>query len=86
MAPTKMTTRRGKNLGSFTVEEEIGRGGMGVVLLARQHNLERPAVLKKIRSDLNEFPELAEKFRMRTPDEKFKRHGQAIAAASLPAL
>jgi hypothetical protein len=33
-----------------------------------------------------EFPELAEKVRLHTPDEKDKRHGQAIAAASLPAL
>ena len=32
----------------------------------------------------DEFPELAEKIRLRTPDEKDKRHGQAIAAASLP--
>jgi len=31
-----------------------------------------------------EFPELAERTRMITPDETFKRHGQAIAAASLP--
>jgi predicted NBD/HSP70 family sugar kinase len=34
----------------------------------------------------NEFPELADKIRLRTPDEKSKRHGQATAAASLPAL
>jgi predicted NBD/HSP70 family sugar kinase len=33
-----------------------------------------------------EFPELAGRVRMTTPDEKEKRHGQAIAAASLPAL
>lgn len=33
----------------------------------------------------DEFPELADRIRMQTPDEKFKRHGQAIAAASLPA-
>ncbi len=32
-----------------------------------------------------EFPSLAETVRLRTPDEKDKRHGQAIAAASLPA-
>jgi predicted NBD/HSP70 family sugar kinase len=32
----------------------------------------------------DEFPALAEKIRLRTPDEKAKRHGQAIAAASLP--
>lgn len=33
-----------------------------------------------------EFPELAGRVRMTTPDEKFKRHGQAIAAASLPSI
>ena len=32
----------------------------------------------------DEFPALAERIRLRTPDEKDKRHGQAIAAASLP--
>lgn len=33
-----------------------------------------------------EFPELHEKISLRTPGEKEKRHGQSIAAASLPAL
>ena len=33
-----------------------------------------------------EFPELATHIKLRTPDEKDKRHGQAVAAASLPAL
>lgn len=33
-----------------------------------------------------EFPELAPQVRLLLPDEKSKRHGQAIAAASLPAL
>jgi len=33
-----------------------------------------------------EFPELARTIQLRTPDEKDKRHGQAVAAASLPAL
>jgi predicted NBD/HSP70 family sugar kinase len=33
-----------------------------------------------------EFPALAETIRLRTPDEKDKRHGQAVAAASLPAI
>ena len=31
-----------------------------------------------------EFPELAEQISISTPDEQLKRHGQAIAAASLP--
>jgi predicted NBD/HSP70 family sugar kinase len=33
-----------------------------------------------------EFPALADTVRLRTPDEQDKRHGQAVAAASLPAL
>jgi len=32
-----------------------------------------------------EFPDMAEAIQLRTPDEKNKRHGQATAAASLPA-
>lgn len=33
-----------------------------------------------------EFPEVAERIRVHVPDEKEKRHGQAIAAASLPPI
>jgi predicted NBD/HSP70 family sugar kinase len=33
-----------------------------------------------------EFPELSGKINFRTPDEKSKRHGQAVTAASLPAI
>jgi predicted NBD/HSP70 family sugar kinase len=33
-----------------------------------------------------EFPALHERIRFHTPDEKDKRHGQAVAAASLPVL
>ena len=33
-----------------------------------------------------EFPELAARIAFHVPDETDKRHGQAIAAASLPAL
>jgi predicted NBD/HSP70 family sugar kinase len=32
-----------------------------------------------------DFPAVAEKVQLHTPDEKDKRHGQAVAAASLPA-
>jgi predicted NBD/HSP70 family sugar kinase len=34
----------------------------------------------------NEFPELASTLELHTPDEKQKRHGQAMAAASLPVI
>ena len=49
-----------------------GRGGDIVVSQARR-------VLK------SEFPELASKIELRLPDEKSRRLGQAVAAASLPA-
>lgn len=34
----------------------------------------------------NEFPEIKDSIRFRTPDEKTKRHGQAVVAASLPKI
>ncbi|HRR05834.1 MAG TPA: ROK family protein, partial [Victivallales bacterium] len=33
-----------------------------------------------------EFPEIAEKLKIKTPDEQMKRHGQAAAAATLPII
>ena len=54
-------------------EALFGEGGEVILEGARQ-------VLR------DEFPELAERVRLRTPDEKDKRHGQAIAAASLPVV
>ena len=33
-----------------------------------------------------EFPELTNRIAFHIPDEKDKRHGQAVAAASLPTL
>lgn len=52
----------GRRLGGFTVERELGRGGMGVVVLARQQSLNRPAVLKRIHSELAANPELEARF------------------------
>jgi hypothetical protein len=34
----------------------------------------------------DEFPDLAAKIKLSTPDEQMKRHGQAVAAASLPVI
>ncbi len=50
-----------------------GEGGDVILTVARD-------VLKA------EFPEWAEQIRFHTPGEKEKRHGQAVAAASLPSL
>lgn len=44
-------------------------------------------ILDECRAVLHaEFPRLAEIIRLHQPDEKSKRHGQAVAAASLPSL
>lgn len=44
-------------------------------------------IIKRAQAVLDdEFPELAASIRISTPDENLKRHGQAIAAASLPRI
>ena len=44
-------------------------------------------IMEKAKAVLDvEFPALAGKLRFTTPDERDKRHGQAIAAASLPVV
>ena len=62
----------GRRLAGFTVERELGSGGMGVVVLARQESLDRPAVLKRIHAELAAHPDL---------EARFER--EAIAAARL---
>ncbi len=58
-----MQSPEGRRLGGFTVERELGRGGMGLVFLAKQESLDRPAVLKRILDGLlTQFPELEERF------------------------
>ena len=52
----------GRRLGGFVVEREIGAGGMGLALLARQESLDRLVVLKRIHPDLVSDPELEARF------------------------
>jgi predicted NBD/HSP70 family sugar kinase len=56
---------------------------LGRVMTGEGGDLILAEATKVLRS---EFPEVAERIRFHIPDEKEKRHGQAIAAASLPAL
>ena len=74
--------------------------GYGVARFADFYDLENVLILGRVTSGRGgdviiaeakevlgaEFPELAERISFHIPDEKEKRHGQAVAAASLPAL
>lgn len=74
--------------------------GYAIAHLAEFYDLENVLILGRVTSGTGgeviiagakevlkiEFPELAEKIAFHIPDEKQKRHGQAVAAASLPAL
>jgi predicted NBD/HSP70 family sugar kinase len=59
-----------------------------VLVLGRVTSGAGGAILMEVAQDVlnKEFPELAARLQLRTPDERDKRHGQAIAAASLPVI
>ena len=53
----------GQRLGDFVLEEQIGRGGMGVVFRARQLGLDRPVAVKVLDPGGRGDPVSAERFR-----------------------
>jgi eukaryotic-like serine/threonine-protein kinase len=60
-----------RTIGSFSIERELGAGGMGLVLLGRHTALDRLAVLKRLRPELSASKELV---------ERFEREARAAAA------
>ena len=57
------TASTSRKVGSFEVEHELGRGGMGVIYLGWQPALERRVVLKALRRGVVDDPKLEERFR-----------------------
>ena len=64
-----------QDIGPYTVEAEIGRGGMGVVYRAMDTRLERPVAIKALPEDFAEDPERL---------ARFEREARALAALNHP--
>ncbi len=64
-APSKL------RIGDYTIDEEIGAGGMSVVYLSHQASLGRPVAVKVLRADIAAQPHLL---------ERFQREARSLAA------
>ncbi len=51
-----------RRVAGYELGDELGRGGMGIVFAARHATLGRPAVLKRLRRELVDEPEIVERF------------------------
>jgi serine/threonine-protein kinase len=73
--------RRARELGSYRLEEVLGKGGMGEVYRASHQMLARPAAVKVIRSEVlgTSSPDSA-----RVMIERFHREAQAAASLRSP--
>ena len=71
-AGTHFAPLAGEQVGPYTLERELGRGGMGEVYLAFDDRLRRHVAIKQLRQDKN-APDLRERFR---------REAQAVAMLS----
>jgi serine/threonine protein kinase/Tfp pilus assembly protein PilF len=65
----------GSQIGRFRIEQELGRGGMGVVYLAQDTNLGRPVAIKSLPPEIAENTELL---------SRLKREAKILASLNHP--
>ena len=63
-SPPELTSLVGQQVGPYSIECEIARGGMGVVYRARQEGLKRPVALKLISTGVLAGEEERQRFRI----------------------
>src|SRR4029078_2976634 len=73
--------RRARELGSYRLEEPLGKGGMGEVFRATHQMLARPAAIKLIKAEVwgESDPD-----RARLVTERFRREAEATALLRSP--
>ena len=73
----------GRVFGDFLIQEELGRGGMGVVYLAKQKSLNRRVALKVMASGLTLSKRYVERFRREAMATAQLRHRAIVPVHSL---
>jgi eukaryotic-like serine/threonine-protein kinase len=69
----------GEVVGGNVIEREIGRGGMGMVYLARRAGTDEVCALKEIRADMAHRPDIVERFQTETNALAKLRHKCIVA-------
>jgi serine/threonine protein kinase len=75
--------QRPRRLGDYEIEREIGRGGMGVVYLARQLSLNRPVALKVLPSSITRDEKQVRRFQREAEIAARVRHSNIVEVFGL---